>query len=219
MSGLRRLVSVFAQLQSSNAVAAGLSVLFPAAFLHALNKSGMRNQHEFGRAMVLRGRQYVEAKHREIRLSAVARQVMAVMSHYISYKRLRFLRDLAFPILAVAGGQDNLVSSHNSTKLAKALNAELLLFDDAGHGVNEQHAAEFNAALERIVARGAAAQPSSSERAPRRKQPPELHPWFALVGFVTVLLYCTLYMRRASEELLIASAGLMGAVFLAHVLL
>ena len=110
------------------------------------------------------------------------KQMVAVSTHYISYPRLRKLAAYNIPTLAVCGKKDNLVSPQNSLFLSRMLNARLLCFEDAGHGVNEQHAASVNAAIE-ALAKQARTAGSTSGREPAR---PGVHPWLAM-AFVLAL--------------------------------
>jgi len=82
----------------------------------------------------------------------------AAITHYVSWGRLEWLRAASgIRFLVIAGAQDNLVNSQNAYLLASALDAPLLLRQDAGHGVTDSYATEVNLALQRHVEEAQAA--------------------------------------------------------------
>jgi len=83
----------------------------------------------------------------EFNIAGLVRQVGSVLTHYVSWDRLRKLRNSKLPVLLIAGELDNLVHPNNSRLLSKALKGDLLLFSDAGHVVNEQHKDQVNTAI------------------------------------------------------------------------
>lgn len=131
------------------------------------------------------------------------RQILAVATHYVSSRRLRHLRDVAaVPALVVSGGRDNLVDPGNSRRLAAALGGELLHYDDAGHGVSEQHAAAVNGALAALWRRGEAkrsARPRGAARAP--PMAPDHHPGVLLARALACGWLCSALSRRRPRAL------------------
>lgn len=73
-------------------------------------------------------------------------QMSAVLTHYVSHKRLRALKN-KFPTLVMTGTGDKIVAPGHSYKLARVLDAELLEFPDAGHALTEECLDHINCAL------------------------------------------------------------------------
>ena len=71
-------------------------------------------------------------------------QLYAVWRHSTESR----LGEIALPTLLVRPGQDILIRPSQTDRLAERIpNASVLRFDDAGHGVTFQKAAELNSAL------------------------------------------------------------------------
>jgi len=105
--------------------------------------------------MMLRARLYIEAGvFPESQLKGFAKQLSAILTHYVSWRRLEHLRKTNIPVLVCSGELDNLIAPRNSKMLARSLLAKHLHFDDAGHCCNEQYPAEVNAAIREIMDRG-----------------------------------------------------------------
>ena len=84
------------------------------------------------------------------KLRTVLGQLHAVMRHSTESR----LSQIQTPTLLVRPGMDILIRPTQTDRLAARIpNAEVLRFDDAGHGVTFQKAAELNAALRAHVAR------------------------------------------------------------------
>jgi len=73
-------------------------------------------------------------------------QLTAVLTHYVSHRRLRALK-YKFPTLVMVGTGDTIVHPCHSYKLAKVLDAELLEFPHAGHALTEECLDHINCAL------------------------------------------------------------------------
>ena len=98
-------------------------------------------------------RKFHESGHApEINISGTIRQILAVATHYISWERLAALRSYSIPTSVICGQKDNLVGYWNGKLLAQELNAELHIFEDAGHGVNEQKH-EVNQIIKNLILR------------------------------------------------------------------
>jgi pimeloyl-ACP methyl ester carboxylesterase len=84
------------------------------------------------------------------KLRTVLGQLYAVMRHSTESR----LSQIQTPTLLVRPGLDILIRPSQTDRLAARIpNAEVLRFDDAGHGVTFQKAAELNAALREHVRR------------------------------------------------------------------
>jgi pimeloyl-ACP methyl ester carboxylesterase len=90
--------------------------------------------------------QYTQIFAKEHAVSLFLQQFSAVLTHYVSNKRLRSLRN-KFPILVMVGTGDKIVHPSNSFKLAATLDAEMLEFPDAGHALTEECLDHINCAL------------------------------------------------------------------------
>jgi len=137
----------------------GLSLLYPKPFLeeeqmHPTTREPVLNAKAFRKALILRG---VEGKKKGIRpfsMLTVWNQAIAVASHCVSTERLAILNahfEGGKHILVVTGTDDILVHPTNSDALQSGLDCRILRLPGAGHGANEQCAAEVNAALEENI--------------------------------------------------------------------
>jgi pimeloyl-ACP methyl ester carboxylesterase len=115
-------------------------------------------------------------KHLDVRLGrppalrTVFGQLYAVLRHSTESR----LEEIETPTLLVRPGRDILIRPTQTDRLAARIpNAEVLRFDDAGHGVTFQKAAELNAALRAHFARSAAqiSAPGSQLPEPTRGRP------------------------------------------------
>jgi pimeloyl-ACP methyl ester carboxylesterase len=92
-------------------------------------------------------------------LRTVLGQLYAVWRHSTESR----LPQIQLPTLLVRPGKDILIRPTQTDRLAERIpNARVLRFDDAGHGVTFQKAAELNAALRGHFARQASDQLESS---------------------------------------------------------
>jgi len=133
----------------------------------------------------------------EIRPAGILRQMTAAVTHYVSWGRLEWLRAASgIRFLVVAGAQDNLVNSQNAYLLACALDAPLLLREDAGHGVTDSYATDVNMALQRHVEEAQAAVGVEGRRPVRAIDavPAGWHPW--KVGVAVLVAWRLLVGRR-----------------------
>ena len=99
----------------------------------------------------------------------------------------------------MAGTNDNLVNYVNGIILADALNAPLILKEDAGHGVNLQHRKEINLAMLKHVETAELKKPIEGRRPLSARQgfPPGTHPWMTAA---TAFLPCYLVARRLASS-------------------
>ena len=209
-TGINSFVKCFSNLGGCDAVDAGLDLLFPSNYLDrviAFDRGGAvvatkevlpfrvgidvvkenSVRHHCAKRLIVRARRYVESlkgKHfPEMTLLSVLKQIFAVVTHYVSYRRLRLLALNMKPgtCLVIAAKLDNLVHPDNGRLIAKVLKADCKIFDDAGHACNEQHAAEVNERIEQVVKCGEDVRNNHGTEAsadhPRDAFEPELHPW------------------------------------------
>lgn len=122
-------------------------LLYPAEFLESIEEGGMR-------------------AHLDVRLGnppalrTVLGQLYAVWRHSTEKR----VSQIDLPTLLVRPGKDILIRPTQTDRLAARIpNARVLRFDDAGHGVTFQKAAELNAALREHFAQPRVLQPSPSE--------------------------------------------------------
>lgn len=190
--GLYKLVSVFRCTGMSGAVDFGIDVMFPAAFSDSASSKPPAEdwepptrRYEIARSILLRKRFYLEAGvTEEINFFGVLKQVSAIVTHYISWKRLEYLRAAGIPVLVCSGRLDNLISWKNSSMLAKALGCQHLHFVEGGHCVNEQFHEEVNLAIAELAEQGA-------KQASRQLKPcrPGLHPGVAFTVVAAAAAY------------------------------
>jgi len=199
--GFKPFLATFGALGGVSALCAGINLLYPSHILdQELSDADYKRYYgesepeykirtyreHYGTAMIKRARKYVESHNfPEIRLSGVLLQVGAVISHYISWSRLRSIKNWNIPVLVINGAYDNLVDPVNSRMMAKATNAEHLYFKEAGHGVNEQYEHECNNALQTHFNKSVTMQ--STRTLNRKPHAPEmLHPWKLIGGYVII---------------------------------
>lgn len=149
-------------------------------------------EDHYGLMLIARGRKYIEhGILREMDLDGLFLQLSAVISHYISWERLALLRSFKLPTIIICGKLDNLVNAYNSCEiLAPHLKGELLVFGDAGHGVNEQYATEVNLALKRNIDAGYNLSKSLKieELKGRSSSSPEFwHPWKVILAYILLV--------------------------------
>ncbi|KYR02961.1 hypothetical protein DLAC_00444 [Tieghemostelium lacteum] len=81
-------------------------------------------------------------------LRGVVGHIQTVMTHSVSTKRLKEIKDKNFPICIMTGTDDYLVKTSNSHYLREILTpAEFIVFDGAGHVINVENKIEFNEAI------------------------------------------------------------------------
>jgi len=198
--GLSPMLKCFGGGASVRTLDGGLEMLFPKDHLKddvprdALHPDDLDDEnfpmktwrHFYAKKFIRRARKYQESwVGPEMRMEGVLRQVLTVMSHYISWKRLERIRSYKLRILVVSGGLDNLVGDWNARFLAEAVCGKWLHFADAGHGVSEQYANEVNAAIEDLI-QEAQESYNQSQALNRKPCPAGMHPvqivlaWFAV---------------------------------------
>lgn len=92
-------------------------------------------------------------------LRTVLGQLYAVMRHSTESR----LSQIELPTLLVRPGKDILIRPTQTDRLAERIpNAQVLRFDDAGHGVTFQKAAELNAALREHFSQPGSDQPGAT---------------------------------------------------------
>lgn len=156
------------------------------------------NRAKYAFAIIQRARKYVESGNfPEIREEGIARQITAVVTHYVSWRRLAHIRSFGIPTLVVSGAKDNLVGFWNSGCLAKAIGAEWLHFKDGGHGCIEQFKHQVNSAIEDLVFKS-----DDKLFLHRRPSPPEIHPW--VLGSLLVFIASRQNVMRYSPPFLSA---------------
>jgi pimeloyl-ACP methyl ester carboxylesterase len=76
--------------------------------------------------------------------------LQAVFTHYVSYSRLKDIKQMGFPILVVGSAADLMIRASNSYLLRDALEpAEFIDLKDSGHGVHVECAQDFHDAIVR----------------------------------------------------------------------
>ncbi|KAJ3220429.1 hypothetical protein HK099_004364 [Clydaea vesicula] len=75
----------------------------------------------------------------------------ATITHYVSPDRLKDLSSSHIKFLVVCGLQDVVIRPSNSIYLAKQLDCKLELFENAGHGLIEQLAKQYNNLVENFI--------------------------------------------------------------------
>lgn len=218
--GISPFLRTFTNLESADAVDAGIELLFPKSFLDSDIEQDVHHQSELFQKtlskvmgsnervtnrlhiawqMIHQARKYVEAGTQPIRVEGTLKQMSAALTHYVSWERLLFLKVSGIRFLVVAGKQDNLVNYLNAKLLADALGAhESILKDDAGHGVNLQFTQEINQALMRTITCGESKKLVEGRRRPTKHDgfAPTRHPFTTCLWLV---LPCYLAARRASS--------------------
>lgn len=203
--GFKPFLKTFGSLEGYKSVDAGLDLLFPGEHLdkeidpNTVDLGGQyhpevplsTNRLKHAYFLIRRARKYIESGHApEITLDGVGRQLPAVVSHYVSWNRLKRFRAYNIPTLVISGKLDNLVGYWNSKMLSETLCARWIHFADAGHGVNEQYAEKVNTAMQELFAAGAKhflASPHLVSQ--RRPVKPATHPWLASLASFLAMYY------------------------------
>jgi len=159
-SGIRLLATSFLSRDPKVQLQAGMQILFPEEFLNQTNFNEEKGEHEtnlekFKRTFILRGKRSREAGAPATPALTIFKQMFAVTTHCISHADLELMsRHFGHSGLVISGDQDVLMHHSNSEILHKGLKGRYLLFEGAGHGVQEQFANELNKTLlENISAR------------------------------------------------------------------
>ena len=131
-----------------------LLALFPAKYLDAsvidpTNGAVVERRKLVKRSMVVRNKNSVPP-----RVDGVLRQVTAALTHQITHQKMQQIRGAGVNVLVIVGKQDMILSWRESLRLYEGYHAKLLLFHDAGHGVNEQYPEQVNAAIEANIDAG-----------------------------------------------------------------
>ncbi|KAI0637129.1 alpha/beta-hydrolase [Trametes polyzona] len=102
-----------------------------------------------------------EAYHKRIEVTrpqtffGAISQMAAALGHHVPPDRLRKISSSIPKVAIVTGDSDNLVDPSNSQLLKKHMpEAELIVREGAGHGINLQYKAWFNELLERVFKEG-----------------------------------------------------------------
>jgi hypothetical protein len=82
-------------------------------------------------------------------------QVVSVFTHYVTPAELQEIKaKVANNVLVVVGKMDVVINAANSIRMLNDMGFnpnDLLIFDDAGHGVYEQYADRVNARIEGLI--------------------------------------------------------------------
>jgi len=97
-------------------------------------------------------------------LAGLSGHLRTVSTHYVSVRRLHTLRDSRVPTIVLTGTHDELVRPENSRILGKELEAELIVFEGAGHVINVEVKNEFNDHIVRNIRRGIETQSTEGEK-------------------------------------------------------
>lgn len=82
-------------------------------------------------------------------------QMAAGLTHHVSPDRLRQISRTIPKVLILTGDEDHLVRPSNSVYLKQHMpEAELLQWQNTGHGINVQWNSRFNTLLERVFEEG-----------------------------------------------------------------
>eukprot|EP00924_Labyrinthula_sp_SR-Ha-C_P002234 snap_masked-scaffold_19-processed-gene-4.29-mRNA-1 protein AED:1.00 eAED:1.00 QI:0/0/0/0/1/1/2/0/454 len=140
--------------------------------------------------LIQRARKYLESKEykkkdakMDVRLKALFLQITGVVSHYVSWNRLKALKQMEIPVLVLYGSKDNIVNEMNSSVILKQF-FKVHGYSDAGHGVNEQYREEVNEHLRKHFEHGERTFGLSSFG--RKPVEPEIHPWRFIFLFLVV---------------------------------
>ncbi|KAF5336997.1 hypothetical protein D9611_002917 [Ephemerocybe angulata] len=82
-------------------------------------------------------------------------QMCSGLTHHVSPERLRIISASIPKVLILTGDEDSLVNPANSFRLKASMpEAELVQWEETGHGINNQRARRFNEALEKTWEEG-----------------------------------------------------------------
>ncbi|KAI0705858.1 alpha/beta-hydrolase [Cytidiella melzeri] len=82
-------------------------------------------------------------------------QMLAGLTHHVAPPRLREISKRIPKVLILTGDEDYLVRPSESVQLKEHMpEAELVLWENTGHGIHMQHKRRFNELLERVFAEG-----------------------------------------------------------------
>lgn len=85
-----------------------------------------------------------EQKPMKHKLFGIIGQIASTLTHHVSRERLSKLAKSDCRIIVMTGTIDNLVRPSNSVYLAKALKAEIIIFEGAGHCLFVEEPARYN---------------------------------------------------------------------------
>lgn len=173
-TGIHKITRTFLASDPRERLSRGMQILYPEDALNdtIFNPTTMETEtrgNALRRTLMERGRQALRDGTRPLRLSTIIKQAVAVMTHRLGDRDLRYLSDhFGDAILIVTGDKDILVHGHNSVVLYNGMRpATLLIVPGAGHGANEQCPNIVNRAIEANIRRGMRRQgASTSTRSP-----------------------------------------------------
>ena len=191
----------------------GLHILFPSAYLDSEDaKLGMSNRQVQGLSLIRRARMYAEYNHFEVPPLGLFKQVLACSTHYMSYSRLDALRQSHIHFLVLSGEQDNLMSYKYSHVLAECLGADLKVWEDAGHGLNDQHVEEVLGLLKENVDKGSCVgEGVARQRGNRLTTPIKAGP-HPLISAFCVFLVVMWWLKKRQAVARVGLAGLASLV-------
>jgi len=114
--------------------------------------TGTPNGRNAAREFLARLKERTENRDKPVSIAAFRAQLKAI--HAWGRQRPADLSRINYPVLVANGDHDKMVPSSNSVDLARRLpNAELVLYEDAGHGgIFQHHEAFVKKALEFLEA-------------------------------------------------------------------
>ncbi|KAH9930995.1 Alpha/Beta hydrolase protein [Fomitopsis serialis] len=130
-----------------------LGMLFPQHWLNAKAEDDPQGRTN----LELQAEEYrrrIEVTRPQKPLGALS-QMAAAISHNVSPERLRNISESIPKVLIITGDQDNLVPPSSSRYIKEHMpEAELVEWEDVGHGIQVQCKNRFNALLEQVVKEG-----------------------------------------------------------------
>jgi len=110
-----------------------LQMLYPEAYLNSTLPNGKIVREHIHKKLLER-RQAVPLATR----TGMFAQMSAFNGHHLTDSELQTLKEKNIKTLLFTGDQDEMVSPTNSYKMKEQLGAELVVYEGAGHGINEQ---------------------------------------------------------------------------------
>ncbi|KAF9468764.1 alpha/beta-hydrolase [Collybia nuda] len=130
-----------------------MDMLYPEAWLNAKaegDPEGRTNRHMQSEAYLRR----IDITLPQAFLGHIS-QMAAGLTHYCSPERLRSISSSVPKITIITGDEDNLVLPRGSRRIKSCMpEAELVVWEGTGHGVNAQWPKRFNELLERTFREG-----------------------------------------------------------------
>ncbi|KAG1439043.1 hypothetical protein G6F56_012427 [Rhizopus delemar] len=144
---LRGITTLFRMLfikDPAQKISQGLALVYPPQWLTAKPTQIEYEQYETNEELSLALYLARLDRTRAQTLMGSLSQMLAGLGHHVSDNRLEKIKKSNIPVLVMTGTLDHLVHPSNSHHLSQKLEAELIVFEGSGHGLQNEQTEKYN---------------------------------------------------------------------------